>query len=303
LADDRETDDEPSPPSSAPNIENEKSLLSDEVKEVIKDEAFNARQIMVAQAVREQFSMIPNVDELADSLERGDTAQTRSIVWSWLMMTFFRYPQALLILFLVGSIAPSLISRDLRSRAFLLYFSRPIGRLEYTFGKLGIPIAFIVFVTTLPALALYAFAVALSPDLSVFWSTWDIPFRVIAATATLVIPTASLALMLSSLTHESRFASFAWFAIWALGHGAWAAVLFAAAIQIGEAPFHPDVLNSSLAKNWSVLSLYNNLGAIQSWIFGFGEFKNVWRGILALAMLTIFSQIILFRRVSAPIRI
>ena len=189
--------------------------------------------------------MIPKVDELANGLETGDDEKTRNIVWSWLLMTFFRYPQALLILFLIGTIAPALISRDLRSRAFLLYFSRPIGKFEYIFGKLCIPMAFIMFVTTLPALALYVFAVMVSPDLSVIWSTWDIPFRIVGATIALVIPTASLALMLSSLTQESRFASFAWFAIWALGHGAWMAILFATAIQLEAAPIDPDVINSS----------------------------------------------------------
>ncbi len=283
--------------------EEDTDALPELLSETIKDKSVKANQVLIAQVLRDRFEMIPKVNELADGLERGDTEQTRSIVWAWLLMTFFRYPQALLILFLLGTITPSLISRDLRSRAFLLYFSRPIGKLEYIFGKLCIPIAFIVGVTTLPALALYVFAIGVSPDLSVFWSTWDIPFRIMAATVALVIPTASLALMLSSLTHESRFASFAWFAIWALGHGAWMAVLFAAAIQIGEPPFHPDVLNSSLVQNWSVLSLYNNLGDIQSWIFGFGEFADVWRGILALAILTVFSLIILYRRVSAPIQI
>lgn len=261
----------------------------------------NRKQI--AHTLRNQFRMIPKVDELADSLETGDDEKTRNIVWSWLLMTFFRYPQALLILFLIGTIAPALISRDLRSRAFLLYFSRPIGKFEYIFGKLCIPMAFIAFVTTLPALALYLFAVMVSPDLSVVWSTWDIPFRIIGATIALVIPTASLALMLSSLTQESRFASFAWFAIWALGHGAWLAILFATAIQFESAPFDPEVINSNAVQNWSVLSLYNNLGDIQSWIFGFGDFQKVWRGIVALMIISTVSLVVLYRQVSAPIRV
>ncbi len=258
---------------------------------------------LVARAVRNQFPMIPRVDELADALESGDEETTRSVVWSWLLMTFFRYPQALLILFLVGSIAPALISRDLRSRAYLMYFSRPIGKLEYIVGKLLIPTAFIVFVTTLPALALYVFAVMMSPDLSVIWSTWDIPIRIIGATVTLVIPTASLALMLSSLTQESRFANFAWFAVWALGHGAWLAIVLATAVRLNEAPVEAEVMSTGLVQNMSVLSLYNNLGDIQSWIFGFGNFADVWRGILALAMITVISLVILYRRVSAPIRV
>ena len=68
----------------------------------------------IARTLRHQFRMIPKVDDLADGLEQGDTDKTRNIVWSWLLMTFFRYPQALLILFLIGSITPTLISRDIR---------------------------------------------------------------------------------------------------------------------------------------------------------------------------------------------
>lgn len=257
----------------------------------------------IARTLRHQFRMIPKVDDLADGLEQGDTDKTRNIVWSWLLMTFFRYPQALLILFLIGSITPTLISRDIRSRAFLLYFSRPIGKFEYIFGKLCIPMAFIVFVTTLPALALYVFAIGMSPSVDVFWSTWDIPLKIVLATVALVIPTASLALMLSSLTHESRFANFSWFALWALGHGAWMAVLFATAVQFNKPPVDPAVVNSAIVQNWSVLSLYNNLGDIQSWIFGFSTFEQVWRGVVTLGVISVVSMIVLYRRVSAPIRV
>ncbi len=260
---------------------------------------------MVANMIRNRFQIAPKAirNEVADAIENGDTEKTRNIVWSYLLMTFFRYPQAMLILFLVGSIAPALISRDLRSRAFLLYFSRPIGKLEYIFGKLMIPVAFIVFVTTLPALALYFFAILMSPDFSVVLSTWDIPLKILAATIALVIPTASLALMLSSLTQESRFASFAWFAVWALGHGAWEAVRFATAINMEKPPWDSAVLNSQAVQTWSMLSLYNNLGEIQSWIFGFEELENVSKGILALLIITVVSLVVLYRRVSAPIRV
>jgi ABC-2 type transport system permease protein len=279
--------------------------MPEQAIEVAKEtaEAMDAEQKLIAQTIRSRFRMIPKSDELADALEQGDEEKTRNIVWSWLLMTFFRYPQALLILFLLGSVTPGLISRDLRSRAFLLYFARPIGKIEYIVGKLLIPIAFIIFVTTLPALALYLFAILMSPDFSVIWSTWDIPIRIVGATTALVIPTASLALMLSSLTYESRFASFAWFAIWALGHGAWMAIWLATAIQMQSAPVEPEVFSSPNVQYWSMLSLYNNLGEVQSWIFGFKDFSQVSRGIVALGFITVFSLVILYRRVSAPIRV
>ncbi len=268
--------------------------------ELAQQQAINA---IAADRIRDQFAFVPSADKLAEAIESGDDVQIRNKVWNWLLMTFFRYPQATLILFLVGFIAPGLISRDVRSRAFLLYFSRPIGRLEYIIGKLLIPGMYIVAVTTLPALVLYLFAIGLSPNLNVIYATWDIPFRIVLASVFLVVPTAALALMFSSLTHESRFASFAWFAVWALGHGAWFAILISQAIREETAPFDPIVLESQIVQGWSVLSLYNNLGDIQSWVFGFSDLKDAWPGIVALITITVVSLCILFHRVSAPIRV
>jgi len=279
----------------------------EEAKELVQQLTGQLTQATAANEVREalvdRFAIFPHAQDLVAALESGDKERIRNDIWRWLLMIFFRYPQSLLILLLIGTVAPALISRDLRSRAFLLYFSRPIGKLEYIFGKLCIPAAFIVAVTTLPAIALYFFAIAMSPSLSVIWSTWDIPFRIIAASFALVIPTASIALMLSSLTQESRYANFSWFAVWALGHGAWLSIVLATAMRMGRAPFDRMVLDSSQVKNWSVLSLYNCLGDVQEFIFGFEPFSNVWRGTAALGCITIFSLFMLYRQVSAPVRV
>lgn len=285
-------------------IDTDTGILSSASQELdIENIPDNVAKREITRQLSDQFAMFPHAEDLVDSLNSGDEERIRSDVWRWLLMVFFRYPQSLLILFLIGTVAPVLISRDLRSRAFLLYFSRPIGKLEYIFGKLCVPAAFIVAVTTLPAIALYFFAIMMSPSISVVWSTWDIPFRIIAATFVLVIPTASIALMLSSLTHESRFANFSWFAVWTLGQGAWFTVVLATAARMNMAPFEKAVMESQTVKNSSALSLYNCLGDVQAMIFGFENFNDVWRSLLALTAITIVSLIILYRRVSAPIRI
>ena len=263
----------------------------------------NASRLAIRRSLETSFAMFPHADQLSESFASNDPDRIRNDVWRWLMMVFFRYPQAIIILFLVGTVAPTLISRDLRSRAFLLYFSRPIGKFEYILGKLCIPSAFIMAVTTLPALGLYAIALLMSPNFSVFWNTWDIPIRIVLATFALVIPTSAVALMLSSLTQESRFASFAWFAVWALGHGAWWTIVVSTALSMNTAPVDPAVLQSDLVQNWSALSLYNCLGSTQAIIFGFEDLQDVWREVLSLAGITLFSLIVLYRRVSAPIRV
>ena len=256
-----------------------------------------------ASRIENMFRRIPRVRMLADSIRNAeDDVEARNRIWAWLLMCFFRYSQAILILMIVGFVTPSLISQDLRSRAYLLYFSRPIGRLEYIFGKLAIPAAYIMFVSTFPALMLYVFAILMSPATDVFWTTWDIPVRIALCSISLILPTASLALMLSSLTEESRFASFAWFAIWVLGHGAWTAVSVGEAIRQGVPPTDPMVADSSMVKNWSSISIYNNLGDVQSWIFGFRSFSEVWPAVTILSAITLIAILVLYRRVAAPLR-
>ena len=275
----------------------------EDLKQKVEDGGQVAGRKAIRRALREWFRVFPYAEDLADSLGSGDPDVIRNDIWRWLLMVFFRYPQSLLILFLIGTIAPGLISRDLRSRAFLLYFSRPIGKLEYLLGKLCIPAAFIIGVSTLPALALYFFAIMMSPSLSVFWCTWDVPLRILGATVALVLPTSAIALMLSSLTQESRFANFSWFAVWAMGHGAWLAILLATSMGMGRPPFDPEVMSSTQVQNWSVLSLYNCLGDAQEFIFGFESFEDVWRGTLVLVCITVFSLWILYRRISAPVSV
>jgi hypothetical protein len=121
----------------------------------------------------------------------------------------------------IGMIAPPLIARDVRTRAFLMYFSKPIGRIEYVLGKMIIVSTYLMSITTAPALGCYLFGVALSSDLNVLADTWDLPFRILLASLIFVVPAVSVALMFSSLTSESRFATFAWFAFWGLGFLAW----------------------------------------------------------------------------------
>ena len=160
-------------------------------------------------------------DAVIEALRKEDLQEGRHLMWSWLLSTFLRVPQAVMATLVIGMIAPPLIARDVRTRAFLLYFSRPIGRLEYVCGKMTIVGTYLVLITTVPALGCYLFGVALSSDLSVLADTWDLPFRIVLASLVFIVPAASVALMFSSLTSESRFAAFAWFAFWGLGFIAW----------------------------------------------------------------------------------
>jgi ABC-type transport system involved in multi-copper enzyme maturation permease subunit len=214
---------------------------------------------------------------------------SRRQVWSFLLLTLFRYPQALLMVLVIGIAAPPLISNDVRSRAFLIYFSRPITRLEYILGKMGTMVFFLGMITTLPAMLLYGVGVMLSPDLDVLWSTWDLPLRILLASLMLILPTCSMALMMSSMTSESRYAGFAWFAVWILG-----IVTYGFTTRFGEV----------LEPGWRILlSPYHTLGVVQAWVFDLNTDESMLvPAAVVLSLVTVVSLAILYHRVSSPMR-
>jgi len=251
-----------------------------------------------------EFSNHPAMESLPwralGSATPEQIALVRHEVWSHLLLALFRYPQAWLMILVVGIAAPPLISYDVRSRAFLIYFSRPISRVEYVLGKLGTVSFFVAMISALPAMILYFLGVLLSPSLGVMAETWDLPLRIFAASLVLILPTTSVALMLSSLTGESRYAGFAWFAIWILG---WVMYSVLMAFQWNAATHHEHVLQA-LEGGWIVLlSPYHTLGLVQAWVFGLASDRQpVMPAFLLLVVTTLFSLAVLTRRISSPMR-
>lgn len=146
----------------------EKSLLTPEFSEPIEGFVESAPQ---------DFKNV-----VLDGMQAQDPASARHGMWAWLLYSFFRKPQGFVMVVVVGLIAPPLISQDIRSRAFLLYFSRPITRWDYVAGKFVTVFFYLALISTFPALALYVLGVLLSPSLSVVTATWDLPLRILAST-------------------------------------------------------------------------------------------------------------------------
>jgi hypothetical protein len=107
--------------------------------------------------------------------------------------------------------------------------------------------------------------------------------------------------MLSSLSQESRFSAFAWFAVWVLGHGAWLAVLVAASAHYESDPFQVAKLPN--VQRWAPVSLYNSLGMVQSWLFGFETWRAAWPSALVLCGITVVSFSVLYRRISRSVHV
>jgi ABC-2 type transport system permease protein len=288
--------------------------------ESLANEAERIKRAAIASQFEKNLPFAPNSSLLASSANVDDERLFRHQMWSFILAMFLRYPQLVMTLLLVGLVVPPLISRDVRSRAFLLYYSRPITRMEYLLGKLCIPATILSMITMVPALVLYAFSVSMSPDLRVIADTWDLPIRVILASLCCIIPVSLISLLFSSMTQESRFASFGWFAVWGLGAVIWFMIYapnqFA---QVETVTTDPRIGPSSTQividggnevqfkpyeSNWSLVSLYSTIGRVQAWIFGLEtRFQSVFPSIIMLATVSVVSAIWLYRRVSAPVRI
>ena len=215
----------------------------------------------------------------------NDPEAARPEAWSFLIMNFIRTTQAVGLMVLVGLIAPPLIARDMRSRAFLLYFARPITRFEYMFGKSFTVWAFITMITLVPSMMLYVEAVLLSNSFDVVRNTWVVPLRIVGASLLMIVPTTAVALCASAMTRESRFASFAWFSFWILGF-----VSYEILFQLG----HPR----------SIVSPFHSLAEIQRWIFGFCELAHDLTACVTFwTLVTPLAWWVTYRKISAPMNV
>lgn len=245
------------------------------------------------------FPVFPWGESMAAMLDERP-ANSRAAIWPVVLLAFFRMPQGVLIVMLTALVAPSLIAQDMRSRAYLLYFSRPITRLEYVLGKMATVAAYQAMITAVPGVALYLLGVGLSPDLSVIRDTWDLPLRIIASSVVVIVPTVTFSLSLSALLAESRYATFCWFAPWILG---WAAFVAMTAMK-ESAVLHHSENAFVLRGTWSVLSPYHALGEVESWIFGITRnFDDVAPEAMMLSLVTLVSLGVLLHKVSSPMRV
>lgn len=143
-------------------------------------------------------------------LLQDDPAVVRTAVWSIVFSTFGTTLHLILAALAAAVAGPPLIARDTASRAFLLYFSRPVSFGDYILGKAGVLCVVIGLVTLSPSLALYALSIVLSPSLETLLHTLPVLVSVLLAGTVLIVPAALVMLTLSSLVTQPRFAAAAW---------------------------------------------------------------------------------------------
>jgi ABC-2 type transport system permease protein len=137
----------------------------------------------------------------------------RAAAWT-LAYSFFFKVEMFFIMLLVVTAGPSLISADLRFNALPLYFARPLTRLDYFLGKLGVIAALVAAVAVGPAVFAYLIGVCFSLDLGVVVDTYPVLLGSVAYGLIITLSAGTLMLALSSLSRRSLYVGIAWFALW-----------------------------------------------------------------------------------------
>ncbi len=142
-----------------------------------------------------------------------DPRAYRVEVWT-LAFDYFLRTELFFSMVLVLMVGPSLISQDLRVNALPLYFSRPLRRIDYFIGKLGVIGFFLGMVLIVPCLIAYILGLLFSLDITILWDTLPLLFSAIAYGLVMIVSIGLLILALSSLSRNSRFVGLFWLGVW-----------------------------------------------------------------------------------------
>ena len=141
----------------------------------------------------------------------------RGAMWTVAYSYFFK-AELLCSLFLVLIVGPNLVSRDLRFNALPLYLSRPLRRVDYFLGKLGVIGFFLAMTVVIPAIGAYLMGVAFSLDLGVVRDTHRLLWAGALYGLVITVASGTLMLALSSLSRRSIYVGIAWAGIIFLSH-------------------------------------------------------------------------------------
>ncbi len=179
-------------------------------------------------------------------------------------------------------VGAGLIADDRRTNALEIYFSRPISKLDYLLGKLGILIVFGLFTTLAEGALLYIVHVSMKGDFSYVLETRGLLFGIVAASILITVPIACAVLAVSSFAKSARFAGLAWFGFWMLT-GAMGGIL----------------TEISRSDGFAIIGFQMNVEQVVSRVLeGKPHFDYPWgRSLAILAGIVVLSFLILWRRI------
>jgi len=148
-------------------------------------------------------------------------AATPFLTGSWLYRDgFYNFPASMggntlslftmILMFLSATVGSSLIARDLKYNALLMYFSRAITRADYLAGKFLTLTLFLLFVTLVPGLLLFLGSLGIQGDKLTAGQRLADLLGIVLHSLVLVVPMSATVLMFSSLTKRPYLASILW---------------------------------------------------------------------------------------------
>jgi ABC-2 type transport system permease protein len=190
--------------------------------------------------------------------------------------------QDVFVFFVTVYVGAGLIANDRRANALQIYLSKPLTRAEYIFGKLAILMAFLLFVTWLPAMLLLVVQIALAGNFTFFKNNLFLFPAITLFSFVYVTTVASTMLALSSLSKSSRYVG----------------ILYAGVIFFTQAIYGVLlVVTRSTAMSW--ISVSANLSQVGNVIFRQPlKYDTPWPvSLLVVLGLVVVSGLILERRV------
>jgi ABC-2 type transport system permease protein len=143
----------------------------------------------------------------------ADPKTYRVEVWT-LCYDYFLDIEMRFSMILILIVGPSLISQDIRFNALPLYFSRPLRRIDYFLGKLGVIGAFLGMVLVVPSIVGYILGLMFSLDITIVADTFRLLIASVTYGAIMTLSAGMLILALSCLSRNSRYIGLFWVGVW-----------------------------------------------------------------------------------------
>jgi len=184
-----------------------------------------------------------------------------------------------LVLVFAGS---GLVADDLKHNSLQLYFARPLRKRDYLLGKMSVVFFFMLILTLVPGLLLFAFKLIFSGSFKFFTAYPWLPLSIIAYTVVLTVFFAFYTLLLSALSKNSRYVMILIFMVYLFSD-----ILYGILHGIFRTPY------------MALFSIKSNLAQAGAWLFGqkppFG-FPTFW-SFSVLAALCAVAALVLSRRI------
>jgi ABC-type transport system involved in multi-copper enzyme maturation permease subunit len=200
---------------------------------------------------------------------------------------FFQNPLfSMVLMVLSATVGSSLVARDVRHRALLMYFSRSITRADYLLGKLLALISLLMLVTLLPGLLLFLGQLGMSQERLSFGDRMTDLGSITLNSLILTIPMASVVLAFSSVTKRTYLAAILWVTFYFLSASLSPALTFALKAD------WPKMLSWTNLTNHLADLCYARRGPPSSPILDCGA----WPPLLILGSATVLALALVWRR-------